>query len=97
MVIENKANAGTLESSDALVNVYPSDELKIEVESTVYAQFGRQIEETVRSVVDKFEITSGEFSIDDRGALDCTIKSRVETAILRANDIKDSIPWGDKI
>lgn len=97
MKIENKASAGTLESSDAKVNVYPSEELKLEVKSSVYAQFGSQIEQTVKEILDNLEIESGEILVDDRGALDCTIRSRVETAILRSNNITENIPWGDKI
>ena len=97
MKIENKASAGTLESSDAEVNVYPSEELKLEVKSSVYAQFGSQIEQTVKEILDNLEIESGEILVDDRGALDCTIRSRVETAILRSNNIIENIPWGDKI
>jgi len=97
MKIENKASAGTLESSDAEVNVYPSKELKLEVKSSVYAQFGSQIEQTVKEILDNLEIESGEILVDDRGALDCTIRSRVETAILRSNNITENIPWGDKI
>ncbi|BFL72898.1 MAG: citrate lyase acyl carrier protein [Anaerococcus sp.] len=97
MKIENKASAGTLESSDAEVNVYPSEELKLEVKSSVYAQFGSQIEQTVKEILDNLEIESGEILVDDRGALDCTIRSRVETAILRSNNITENIPWGDKI
>lgn len=97
MKIENKASAGTLESSDAEVNVYPSDDLKLEVKSSVYAQFGSQIEQTVKEILDNLDIDSGEIFVDDRGALDCTIRSRVETAIFRANNITENIPWGDKI
>ena len=97
MKIENKASAGTLESSDAEVNVYPNEELKLEVKSSVYAQFGSQIEQTVKEILDNLEIESGEILVDDRGALDCTIRSRVETAILRSNNITENIPWGDKI
>ncbi len=97
MDIKNIAKAGTLESSDAEVEVFPSEKLEIEVKSTVYAQFGRQIEAVIKNVVDNFEIKSGKIKVDDRGALDCTIKSRVETAILRANDITENIPWGGKI
>lgn len=66
MKIQNKANAGTLESSDAEVSVYPCDELKIEVKSSVYAQFGRQIEETVKEVLDKLDIKAGEVVVDTR-------------------------------
>ena len=97
MNIENKASAGTLESSDAEVRVYPSDELKLKVKSSVYAQFGKQIEATVKEVLENLDITSGEVVIDDRGALDCTIRSRVQTAVLRANGVTENIPWGEKI
>lgn len=97
MDIKNKAKAGTLESSDAEVEVFPSDTLEIDVKSTVYAQFGKQIEALVKKVIDNFEIKTGKIKVDDRGALDCTIKSRVETAILRANGISEDIPWGDRI
>lgn len=97
MEIKNKAKAGTLESSDAEVEVFPSDKVEVNVKSTVYAQFGKQIEEVIQKVLDNFEIKSGKIQVDDRGALDCTIKSRVETAILRSNNITEDIPWGDKI
>ena len=97
MDIKKNAKAGTLESSDAEVEVFPSDKLDIDVKSTVYAQFGRQIEEVINKVVNNFEIKSGKIKVDDRGALDCTIKSRVETAILRASEITEDLPWGDKI
>ena len=70
MKIENEASAGTLESSDAQVNVYPSDELKLDVKSSVYAQFGRQIEETIKEVLNNLDIDAGEIVVDDRGALD---------------------------
>lgn len=97
MNIGKQASAGTLESSDAEVRVYPSDELKLEVKSSVYAQFGEQIEATIKEVLDNLDITSGEVVIDDRGALDCTIRSRVQTAVFRANGVTKNIPWGDKL
>ena len=97
MDIKKNAKAGTLESSDAEVEVFPSDKLEIEVKSTVYAQFGKQIEDVIKKVVDNFDVKSGKIKVDDRGALDCTIKSRVETAIFRANDMTENLPWGDRI
>ncbi len=97
MNIKNNSTAGTLESSDALVNVYPSDELKVEVKSSVYAQFGKQIEDTVKEVLENLEVKTGEVFVDDRGALDCTIRSRVQTAILRSDNLDSKLPWGDKI
>ena len=36
-------------------------------------------------------------TVVDKGALDCTIKARVECAVYRSNDIKDRLPWGGAI
>ena len=49
MDILNNAIAGTLESSDAQVQVFPqSGKLSIYVESSVMNQYGRQIKKTAR-------------------------------------------------
>ena len=45
------ASAGTLESSDAYVEIEPADEgIEIQLESVVKAQFGEAIEQAVREV-----------------------------------------------
>ena len=72
MNIKTSAVAGTLESSDVYVKVEPCERLEIEIESVVYNQFAQQIEQ------------SGKISVNDKGAIDCVIKARVETAIKRA-------------
>ena len=36
-------------------------------------------------------------SIVDKGALDCTIKARIEGAVFRAVDQYDNIPWGGAV
>ena len=33
----------------------------------------------------------------DKGALDCTLKARVECAVYRSNDITENLPWGGVI
>ena len=43
MNIIRKAVAGTLESSDALVEIGPGEGLSVEIESAVLAQFGDSI------------------------------------------------------
>ena len=35
--------------------------------------------------------------ITDKGALDCTLRARVEAAIFRACEMTENIPWGTKI
>ncbi|MEG2175056.1 MAG: citrate lyase acyl carrier protein, partial [Oscillospiraceae bacterium] len=77
--------AGTLESSDVYVTVEPSkDVLEIEVDSVVYQQFGDAIRAAVASVLQEMGVTSGHVRLNDRGALECTIRARVETAVMRS-------------
>lgn len=85
MKIMKSAIAGTLESSDLLVRVEPNEEsLSLEINSIVKDRFGELIESEVRSVLDSLNVTFGSVFIDDKGALDCVIKARVETAVRRA-------------
>ena len=48
--IVKKAWAGTLESSDAYVEVEPAEAVEIELQSVVQAQFGDAIEAAVRAI-----------------------------------------------
>ncbi|MBM6786303.1 citrate lyase acyl carrier protein [Collinsella tanakaei] len=98
MVIEKTAMAGTLESSDAQVTVSPADTLEVVIESSVINQYGRQIKATVEDVLDRLDIKQGLISVVDKGALDCTIKARVECAVFRSYDASlTDIPWGGAI
>ena len=98
MVIEKTAMAGTLESSDAQVTVSPADKLEVVIESSVINQYGRQIKATVEDVLDRLDIKQGLISVVDKGALDCTLKARVECAVFRSCDASlADIPWGGAI
>lgn len=97
MDIKHNAIAGTLESSDVQIMVEPSDALHIELNSSVKKQYGEQIMETVHEVLESLEVTGASIVIQDQGALDCTIKSRVQTAVLRAADVTEDLPWGTKL
>lgn len=82
--IIQRATAGTLESSDVLVTLEPAQEgLEIELDSVVQNQFGDTILETVQEVLKELDVQDAKISIVDRGALDCVIRARVETAVLR--------------
>jgi citrate lyase subunit gamma (acyl carrier protein) len=85
MKITKEAIAGTLESSDLLVKVAPSDKgtREIVIRSEVIKQFGKQIKRVVTETLDKLSISEGSVVLEDKGALDCVIKARVETAVLR--------------
>lgn len=82
--ITKSSVAGTFESSDAYVTVEPSNTLEVTVESAVAAQFGDQIKASVLDVVKQMDAGSCRISVKDRGALDCVIRARVETALRRA-------------
>lgn len=75
--------AGTMESSDALITVRPSDQLEVRVESTVYDYFGKQIEKTILNTLKELNVTNVSVLCQDKGALDFTIKARLITALER--------------
>lgn len=84
MEIIKSASAGTIESSDAYVEIAPNgDGLEIQIESVVKEQFGEEIYSAVKSVLEENEVESAQVRVVDRGALECVIRARVETAVLR--------------
>ncbi len=84
MEILKNASAGTMESSDAYVEIMPgSGKVEIQLESVVKQQFGEEIEKAVRDVLEENSVKSANVRVVDRGALECVIRARVETAILR--------------
>ena len=98
MEIQKPAVAGTLESSDAMVTVEPGEGIELSISSTVMNQYGRQIKATVLETLKRLEVTSGRVTVVDKGALDCTLKARVECAVFRSCDASDAnIPWGGAI
>lgn len=86
MEISKAARAGTLESSDIYIVVQPNEDRGIEVQldSIVLKQFGHQIERVIQMTLEKLEVENVKIIAKDRGALDYTIKARLETAINRA-------------
>ena len=86
MNIQKSTSAGTMESSDVYVQIEPANNLEIQVESVVYNQFGQAIREVVTEVLQEQGIEAASVRIIDRGALECVIRARVETAILRGKE-----------
>ena len=84
MKIIRQASAGTMESSDAYVEIEPgTNGLNIHIESVVEKQFGEEIKSTVREILEEYKLDNADVRVVDRGALECVIRARVETAILR--------------
>lgn len=82
--IVRRVTAGTLESSDVFVTLEPCESgLEIEIDSVVQMQFGEAIRKVAEETLNELDIQQARLSIVDRGALDCVIRARVETAILR--------------
>ena len=86
MEILKNASAGTMESSDAYVEITPGTGLNIRLESVVAQQFGDAIEQVVREVLSEQNVENANVRVVDRGALECVIRARVETAILRGKE-----------
>lgn len=98
MILKKSAVAGTYESSDAHVIVEPYENgIELELESSVMDQYGDQIRESVKEVLKSLGVEHVKLVITDKGALDCTLRARVETAIFRACEITENFPWGTKI
>ena len=98
MEIKKVAMAGTLESSDAQIMVEPGeDKVELVIESSVIHQYGKQIRKVVLETLERLGVTKGRVMVHDKGALDCTLKARVECAVYRSNDITENLPWGGDI
>ena len=98
MEIKKPAVAGTLESSDCQVTVEPGNgKVDFSLESAVIHQFGNQIKKVTLETLKDLGVDNVRISIVDKGALDCTIKARIEGAVFRAVDKYDNIPWGGAV
>jgi citrate lyase subunit gamma (acyl carrier protein) len=86
MDITRKAAAGTMQSSDLMVQVEPSDRLEIVIESTVKTQFEHLIRARIDEVLARHAVTRGIIRVTDRGALDYAIAARVEAALRRSTE-----------
>ena len=84
--IKKLASAGTMESSDAYVEIEPATGLEITLESVVSQQFGDSIRQVVRDVLTEQGVENAKIRVVDRGALECVIRARVETAIVRGGN-----------
>lgn len=96
MEILKPAMAGTLESSDAQVTVEPgNDGIQLTLSSSVMNQYGRQIKATVLETLERLGVENAQVTVVDKGALDCTLKARVECAVFRSCGASEqNIPWG---
>ena len=98
MEILKSAAAGTLESSDCLVTVEPGEGITLDLSSSVMNQYGRQIKAAVLETLERLEVQNANVTVVDKGALECTLKARVECAVFRSCDASAAnIPWGGAV
>lgn len=98
MEILKSAAAGTLESSDCMVTVEPGEGISLDLTSSVMNQYGRQIKAAVLETLERLDVKNANVTVVDKGALECTLKARVECAVFRSCDASSAnIPWGGAI
>ena len=98
MEILKSAAAGTLESSDCMVTVEPGEGITLDLSSSVMNQYGRQIKAAVLETLERLDVKNANVTVVDKGALECTLKARVECAVFRSNGTSASnIPWGGTV
>ena len=98
MEIKKPAIAGTLESSDCQVTVEAGEgKVDFALESAVINQYGNQIKKVAYETLENLGIDNVKLTIVDKGALDCTIKARIEAAVYRSVGQIEDLPWGGAI
>jgi len=81
-------SAGTLESNDALVTVSDGVGIQVSIDSIVGAFFHDQIDLAVKGELARLKVENVHVTVQDKGALDFTIRARVRTAIERMEGSK---------
>ena len=82
-----KASCGTMDSSDAYMELEPIEAgTQIELQSVVEHQFGDSIRALAAEMLKEEGVENVKLSIVDRGALECTLRARLETLIGRARE-----------
>ena len=81
------AVAGSLESNDILITISGSstggNANSVSLSSIVINQFGPAIRAVIDQCLEASGLTGVDVAVQDKGALECTIKARMETAIAR--------------
>jgi len=85
------ASCGRTKKGDVLITVsrFETEEVVINIKSTVKELYAREIERTVREELSRAGKTSMEITVDDYGALDFAIKARLITALQRLEETGD--------
>ena len=98
MKIIQPAVAGTLESGDVMIRIAPLDsqEIDLQINSSVEKQFGAVIRATLLEILSHYNVTGVQLNVDDKGALDCVLRARMEALLARASGIP-ALPWEENV
>lgn len=93
--IKKQAIAGTIESSDIqiIIDQNQGKGISITLNSSVEKQFGKRIREVIKETLNSFGIEDAKLVVEDKGALDCTIKARTIAVVHRASEATHNIDW----
>ena len=84
--------------TDDEVTVEPGEgKVDFSLESSVINQYGNQLRKVALETLKNLDIDNVRITIVDKGALDCTLKARIEGAVFRSVDQYENLPWGGAI
>ncbi len=94
MIIAHEASSGTQESGDARVLVRPNTGkgLSLELLGPSTVRYGDDIRATALATLTSLGVSDAVVVIEEKGALDATIRARLSAACGRAAD-GGSMPW----
>lgn len=96
MKITEPSSAGTTQRSDCMVMLEKGEGgIGLSLESRVLRQYGKQIERVVRKTLADLDVKDAKVTIVDEGALDWTIRARVQCAVYRSLHQTEGLPWGE--
>ncbi|MDO5040826.1 MAG: citrate lyase acyl carrier protein [Peptoniphilus sp.] len=86
------SKAGSTDKCDVLITLYENEDgIEIQLNSPSAFQFGRSIKDEIIATLNNLGVENMKVKVEDNGALDFTIKSRVETAYFRYT--QENIDW----
>ncbi len=85
-----------LAPADVMIRIAPLDtqDIDLQINSSVEKQFGDAIRTTILEVLARYNVRGVQLNVDDKGALDCILRARLEALLARASGIP-ALPWED--
>ena len=72
--------------------------IQLQLTSPVIHRFGNHMRSVILETLERLDIKDAVVTVVDKGALDCTLKARVEGAAFRAAQrSEEPIPWGGAV